>query len=53
VEEIADAAPAGRGNVIDLVEALRRSVKENSGKASVAPKTSGPRPAAARKRRAG
>ena len=63
VEDIADAAPAGRGNVIDLVEALRRSVKENSGKASMAPKRSeprsagsrpaGPRSAAARKRRAG
>lgn len=30
VEDVVDEAPAGRGNVIDLVEALRRSVRENA-----------------------
>lgn len=48
VEDIVDKAPAVRGNVVDLVEALRRSVRENS--ETPAAKAA---PASTRKRRAG
>jgi len=50
VEDIVDEAPAERGNVIDLVEALRRSVKENSGTPE-SPQPAAPQPAAPKRRR--
>jgi DNA end-binding protein Ku len=51
VEDIVDETTVERGNVIDLVEALRRSVKENSETPAVktkpaAPKRAAPKPAA-------
>jgi DNA end-binding protein Ku len=51
VEDVVDETPSERGNVIDLVEALRRSVKENSEKPVAKPAPAAPKPAAPKRRR--
>ena len=60
VEDIGDETPAERGNVVDLVEALRRSVRENSDALATKPRpatdakpAAGKKPAIAKRRRAG